>query len=356
MPEVDTLEKCKAACLEVAAFACKAIIFVGYSRACYRKRDIDLDLCDESKDFNLYLRIDPSIPPPPALLPHMPGWRRPVVDDLNARFRRGDSAAAELHSNGLLIHQFDFMDSVNPEGEVWMPGAGEWFDPNVGKKVSSWDRGDRISGAFINAHMTPEISGSLPIYSIGLAGFILSPTKNKMLCSHAYDVDSLERVCTPRGVSVTCVPGCTHPSQPTGGVIWCKNDGRTVDEQWPCAWPPSDTSTMLQVREQLRAADTKPLHKRFDDHKFYVEAIFDSEVFVAELPASIEAVFFLDGPEVRGQNCWDCWTSGHKTESYARRAHRTLLRHFELTSAQLPLLRFNPWNWDVPFVDVSNQH
>lgn len=355
MPEVHSLDICKAACLQAADFACHAILFVDYSSSCYRKRDIIVGLCDYSKGFGLYLRADPRIAPPPSPVPRVPGWRPPVVDELNARFLHGDSMADELHGMGLLVHQFDFMDSVDPEDEPWMPGTGEWFDPAVGDTVSSWDRGDRISAAIINAHMTPETSGSIPIYSIGLAGVIMSPRKNRMLCSHAYDVDSLERTCSPRGVTESCVPGCTHPRQSSKGVIWCNSDAKdisNIDAQWPCAWRPSDTSSMLQTRERLRAAGIKPSHKRFDDHKYYVEAVFDSEAFIANLPGSIEAVFFLDGPKVQEQGCWDCWTSGHKTEDYARRAHRTMLRHFGLASTLLPLLRFDPWNWEAPFVEV----
>jgi hypothetical protein len=74
------------------------------------------------------------------------------------------------------------MDDGDPAGQPWLPGAGEWMDPNVGRLVSAWDRGDRISATIVNAQMTAETSGMMPIFSVGLAGFILSPTRNTILC------------------------------------------------------------------------------------------------------------------------------------------------------------------------------
>jgi hypothetical protein len=79
-----------------------------------------------------------------------------------------------------------------------------------------------------------------------------------------------------------------------------------------------------------------------------VEVIFDAAQFVDGLPETVEAVFFLDGPEVREENCRDC-IAGPKEESYARIAHQTMLNHFGLTSTQLPLVSFDPWNWQTPF-------
>ena len=99
----------------------------------------------------------------------------------------------------------------------------------------------------------------------------------------ADDVDSLERTCSPPGVSPTCTPGCTHPRHSAGRgsggrshVVWCSSTRReAVDDEWPCAWRPTDTRSMLVQREALREAEPwfKPFHKRFDDHKFYVEMI-----------------------------------------------------------------------------------
>ena len=206
------------------------------------------------------------------------------------------------------------------------------------------DHGDRISAAIINGNMQKEFAGSVPIFSFSLSGIVLSPTHNKLLCSYAYDVGSLNRVCTPRGVSSTCVPGCTAFDTPwprPPAVQWCTD---VLQDQWPCAWKPSDTRLMLQKREMLRSAGRKPFHKTYDDGKFYVEMIFDAEEFMNNLPHSIDAVFYLN------EDCTDSM-AGPKCRDYAIGAHRTMLRHFELSLEEMPLLRLDPWNWDTPFSD-----
>jgi hypothetical protein len=57
-----------------------------------------------------------------------------------------------------------------------------------------WDTGDRISASMVYANMAPTpLHGSIPIYSFDLAGIIMSPTANKLLCGYPFDVGSLER-------------------------------------------------------------------------------------------------------------------------------------------------------------------
>ena len=285
-----------------------------------------------------------------------------MVDDLNARFRRGNNYnPSSLHNAGLLVHQFDFMDDGNPDGQPWMPGTGWWM--HNGQYMSTWDRADRISTTIINHNMTAGLGGNIPIYSFGLGGIIMSPRHNHLLCSYAYDVGSLERICNPRGVGQSCVPGCTHPdfwnNDIDGNVRWCT--GAPDVDEWPCAWRPTDLPKMLREREVIRASGGKPWHKGFDDHKYYVEMIFESQAFIDQLPASIEAVFYLhvdrsrwafepmgiNWPDVEA-DCVDA-TSGPKCRDYATRAHTAMLEHFQLTAEQLPLLRFDPYNWDCPF-------
>ena len=108
--------------------------------------------------------------------------------------------------------------------------------------------------------------------------------------------------------------------------------------------------------------------------------IFSGQTFVDALPDAIEAVFYMHVPpsrldcdrgrsecpqvgmtwyEIPGEgangqngNCIDA-TSGPKCRDYATRAWRNMLRHFKLGPKRLPLLRFNPFNWEQPFTDVS---
>ena len=79
----------------------------------------------------------------------------------------------------------------------------------------------------------------------------------------------------------------------------------------------------------------------------YNEVILDDKTFVRSLPLSIDAVFFLPSA------CDDTF-DGPKCEAYARGAHRNILRHFELTEAQLPLVLFDYFNFDEPFTAVPN--
>lgn len=74
------------------------------------------------------------------------------------------------------------MDDPNPNGRAWIPGMGRS------------DTGDRISAAMVYADMVPEPgSNSIAIYSFDLAGIILSPIHNKLLCLYPYDAGSMLR-------------------------------------------------------------------------------------------------------------------------------------------------------------------
>ena len=68
---------------------------------------------------------------------------------------------------------------------------------------------------------------------------------------------------------------------------------------------------------------------------------------MSSLPASIEAVFFL-----QGMDCTDVH-DGPKCEDYARKAHARILDHFGLTRDDLPLLALDLWRWDAPFEDTN---
>ena len=64
-------------------------------------------------------------------------------------------------------------------------------------------------------------------------------------------------------------------------------------------------------------------------------------------PFSAAAVFFLP------TKCEDIY-DGPKCEDYARGAHRNILRHFRLTETEIPLVKFDYFNWETPFTAVPN--
>ena len=318
----------------------------------------------------------PPSPPPPTPLPPSPRLPSPsppplaVVDAINLRYRTGNNRnPSGLADAGVLVHQFDFMDSGSPDATPWLPGSGEMYDNANGRCcISTYDKGDRISATLINHAMTPELGGNVPIFSFGLGGLILSSAHNELFCSYAYDAASMDRTCHPRGKSDACIPGCSHPmaSHQPAGVAWCDDPSR---DQFPCAWRPTDLGPMLCARERIRRRGEKPPHKDFDDRKFYVEMIFDADAFVRRLPLSIDAVFYmrvdrskwecpqclgLSWPDVE-PNCVDA-TSGPKCRDYATRAWRKILSHFHKTPRELPLLQLDPHNRERPFSESGLVH
>ena len=60
---------------------------------------------------------------------------------------------------------------------------------------------------------------NIPIYSYSLAGIVLAPWANRLICSYPYDVGSLNRRCWPRGVTDHCIPGCSRWDNDND--VWC---------------------------------------------------------------------------------------------------------------------------------------
>ena len=311
----------------------------------YSNAAVSLDLpCSEnlydcSKPAHFSLRVQPTLPAPPPAPPSPPLPPRPppsppsspppppsAAEEINRRFAEGGPSPS-LKTAGVLIHQFDAMDDPNPEGVPWIPGVGRQ------------DTGDRISAALVYANMEPDPRGNIPIYSFDLGGFVLSPTNNNFLCGYPMDVGSLTRTCNPQGVTDWCIPGCTpYPGHST----WCDLN----HDQWPCAYRPESLTRIMTLRDGMAAQKTKPQHKMWDDGKYYDELIFESAAYMRELPKSVEAIFYTTG------TCGDVY-DGPKCAQYARAAHGNFLRHFGLTAKDVPLLKFDLFNWQQPFEDVS---
>ena len=258
-----------------------------------------------------------------------------VVDRINERFRNG-VASNDLQEAGILIHQFDSLDDVNPSGEPWRPYKGNM-------------QGLRISASMVNGHMQPDppygdshAGGNIPVYSWGLAGLVLAPDVNRLACGYSYDVGSLGRDCDPK-TQEGCLPGCSNGPQP----VWCAEGTAPEDTGAPCAWAASSLKACMEGRDSLAIRGLKPKHKKWDDHKYYSELILNADAYLSNLPASIEAVFFL-----RGMDCADVY-DGPKCEPYARKAHAAILDHFSMSPNQLPLLSLDLWNWDRPFEDIN---
>jgi len=312
-----TLALCKAAC--EAAATCEGVVTLRSSGACFRKTALNLRACAQDgaravADTHVLLRSYPQPPPAPPSPPSPPSPppfdAMDVVDQLNVRFHRGRPSNS-LDEAGCIIHQFDSRDDPNPDGVPWI------------------HRRDGMSAAVINGHQTPEADRqNIPIYSYSLAGFVLDPKHVQVRCSYAFDTGSLQWSNSCNG--------------------WrCSDTEDTDTHAWHgCAFNPTGLQRMMEVQNELRNRGTKPQFKVFDDHKFYNELILDS-VAEDELPQAIAAVFYLPTP------CDDIY-DGPKCEAYARGAHRNILRHFRLTEAQLPLVKFDFFGWERPFVQMAN--
>ena len=274
--------------------------------------------------------------------------------ELNARFRAGQNGGdtgSSLSQHGILLHYFDYMDDPDPNKLPWVPGRGiiKWYSKEW-QSTEKW--GDRLSASLINAHMTPEPSGSIPVFSHALSGIVLSPSYNELFCSFGYDAATLERECFPPGPSDKCLPGCVPPfrwfkSEEDREMRWC-TDAELVDgSDHPCAWRPADTALMLQRREHWRARGKKPRYKVFDDNKFYNEMVFDAAAYTRHMPRSIEAVYYIEGD--CSVNMGSDRNPQPMCKKYAIAAHANLIRHFNLTKEELPLVRFDPFDWTSPF-------
>jgi len=249
---------------------------------------------------------------------------------LNERFR-GGGRSNDLAAAGVVVHQFDSLDDTDPARQPWQPGA-------------NWRAlGDRISATIINARMTHDPAGNLPVYSLSNAGYVLNPFVNRMLCAHPFDVGSVNRVCGSHSYP-NCVPGCTTIDG--RAKQWCEPGD---EDPWPCAWRPANLGSVMAAREDLRAANVKPRMKHHDDGKFYAELVFDASHFIRGLPHSMDAMFFIHG---ECNDIGDKFNHNAACEEYARIAHETVLRHFGLSPADLPLLRLDPFDWHQPFRDL----
>ena len=105
----------------------------------------------------------------------------------------------------------------------------------------------------------------------------------------------------------------------------------------------------MEGRDELARRAVKPKHKMWEDNKFYDEVVLSTEMYTRNLPASIEAAFYLFG-----MDCGDAH-DGPKCEDYARAAHAQIVSHFGLTDEQLPLLQLDLWNWNQPFAPAPKE-
>ena len=122
----------------------------------------------------------------------------------------------------------------------------------------------QVSASVVNARMLPDPSGEIPVYSYGLAGYVMHPSHNELLCSFHYDAGTMVRRCDDADAPAACVPGCTPRAgvarvpadwdDPFGAKTWCgpctRGCGRHAG--YPCAFAPEHLSWMLTTHQVMR--------------------------------------------------------------------------------------------------------
>ena len=266
----------------------------------------------------------PQPPHPPPNYPPAPPPAASLVDAINRRFKEG-GRHNDLWRAGVLVHHFD---NQGNDRKPWLPCPEMCW----GKKCWCADIRDRLSASLINGRL-PKVAGKMPTYvdvDVNAAsGFVLNPSFTKVLCAYPADGGSAGRTCDPIGVTENCVPGCHNFDREGGGSLWCDDTGKAN-----CAFRPTHLTAMLEVQREVPLTGGTP---------GYNEVIIDRVDWQKFLPKGIDAVWYL-----RFGQCGSTDAS-MLCEKYARKVHAQLCEEFGLSRKTLPLLIFDPHNFDKPF-------
>jgi hypothetical protein len=181
---------------------------------------------------------------------------------LNKRFH-GGHASNQLAEAGVLVRNFD---GTTVSGQPWLPCPREIQN---GCAI----RGDRFPGTLINEQLPTVISYA--------PGFVISPSHVELLCSYHADGATDGKLCDSPGVSEECIPGCWKKSGwRWGEALWCERPSARNPRgiMYGCAWKREALSGMIESHLER-------------GKKGYNEVVYDAEVWVANLPHTIEAIF-----------------------------------------------------------------
>lgn len=169
------------------------------------------------------------------------------------------------------------------------------------------------SYAMVRLCMASVVNKRVPwLYSKGdsaLAGFLVSPHAVELFCAYSGDGSTMNKMCDPPGASDRCMPGCPLGHDDTR---WCTRR----DEGNQCAWRGNQLDQMLM--QQVEQHDGG-----------YNEIVLDASSWERGLPHTISAVFYPS-------------FAHDEQKRHARQIHASFLRKYALSSADVPLVEYNP--------------
>lgn len=237
-----------------------------------------------------------------------------VAARLNARFRHG-RPSSRLSDAGVIMHQFDEFESHD---EPWAPCDTHGHGPQC---HGHRNFAGRISCMLVFQQLRAR-SDRVAVPMISLAGGIVVDPSVPIKCAYGDDGSTWR---APGG----CFPSwCDrhHPQLP--GQRYCGLGGKDAIN---AAWRPLDLDVMLR----LHMEHGQPYHKpRF--YSGYNELVYDSRTYNGALPRTIEAFFVVKSRWINPEG-----------QTFQR--HRRFLAQYGKSAEQVPLLIFDPHNWEAPF-------
>jgi hypothetical protein len=320
-PGITTLVACKAACI-AAIPACGGVLFSTQSQ-CYRKGPINVEKCHGQANLDLYKLEWPSPPTPPTYPPAPPMEPvAPAVRMINEQFRTGRPSDT-LADIGLLMHQWDGLEEQGRAWEMCIRNCvcqGATIDGRISAMAIYQGLRDRID----------RIAVPLPFGDRG--GILLNPKFATLDCLYGIDGATYN-------IQNSALPGCSQTfcdardPYDRNGVQLCGFNGAPA-----AAWAPQDLKKLLELHAAKGALYHAP-----GWHSGYNEFILNSRQHNLYLPESIQAFFFPKGQSPQS------WGLGYGVPVDVVELHRKFLQRYDKSDHEVPLLVFDPANWEQPF-------
>jgi len=328
LENTPSLSDCKAACLTETQ--CGGVVMgLASGSTCYRRADIRIDECEVgSTTYSTYTLIRPPAPPmapqpltPPPFAPHSAAMR--VAARLNDRFVHGHPSAArnsKPYGAGVVMHQFDNFEA---NGRPWAPCDGSWQYKCKGGSFAG-----RMSTMIVFKSMH-ERRDRVAVPLIGWGGGIVVAPDIKVKCAYGDDGSTYR-------ANGGCYDNWCDPGNPWRGGNPCGFGGaNTIDH----AWHSYHLSSMLELYNKHSQHYRSPQF-----YSGYNELVYDAHDWNSHLPHTVEAFFGL------------FTQNGYNPNGATARQHRAFLQQYGVSDQDIPLLDFDPRNWNAPFSPVGHSH